>query len=191
MSTKIKAEQVVEILKSKPAIEAPLLREIVEEMNKILRGDESDEDKPPAIKKQWVILVSDPRGVLADQSLAGWVLQIPEDDSVLTTPERIFKACYQFNTTKRGRLLPAETVGDALENVPSHHFKEEDVWIKTKTPVLVVTTNNEIPMEKTDRTTREDVGTTMTIVTGDKSVTVTAEQFRRAAERVGRMGGDE
>ena len=38
-------------------------------------------------------------------------------------------------------------MGDALENVPAKHFKEAEVWVKTKVPVLVVKTDNEIPMD--------------------------------------------
>jgi hypothetical protein len=56
---------------------------------------------------------------------------------------------YDFNTTKKGRLLPVKTVGEALENVPAKAFKETDVWVKTKTPVLMLRTDNEIPKEQT------------------------------------------
>jgi hypothetical protein len=31
--------------------------------------------------------------------------------------------------------------------VPAKIFKETDLWVKTKTPVLVLRTNNEIPHE--------------------------------------------
>ena len=39
------------------------------------------------------------------------------------------------------------TVGEALENVPAKQFKEADLWPKTKTPVLVLRTDNQIPKE--------------------------------------------
>ena len=39
------------------------------------------------------------------------------------------------------------TVGEAIENVPGKFFKEADVWVKTKTPVLVLKTDNDIPKE--------------------------------------------
>ena len=41
--------------------------------------------------------------------------------------------------------MPVKTVGEAIENVPAKLFKESDVWVKTKTPVLVLRTDNEIP----------------------------------------------
>lgn len=148
--SKIEVNKVAEILK-KNEVEPALLRQIVEEMNMLVQP-EVDEDTPPAIKKQFVILISDPDNRLPEgNDFAGWVLQIPENESVLTTQDRIFKAVYEFNTTKKGRLLPAKTVGEALENVPAKHFKEAGVFVKTKTPVLMLKTDNEIPTDKTDR----------------------------------------
>ena len=40
-----------------------------------------------------------------------------------------------------------KTVGEALENVPPKQLKESDLWLKTKTPVLVLRTDNGIPTE--------------------------------------------
>ena len=45
----------------------------------------------------------------------------------------------------RGRKLPVQTVGETLETVPAKSLKEVELWCKTKTPVLVVVTRNEIP----------------------------------------------
>ena len=151
---KIDVNKVAEILK-KNQVDPKILRQIVEAMN-ILAQAESDEEKPPAVKKQWAILISDPEDRLPKTDFAGWVLQIPEDESVATTQDRIFRAVYEFNTTKKGRLLPSKTVGEALENVPAKHFKETGVWVKSKTPVLMLKTDNEIPMEgKPSRKDRE------------------------------------
>ncbi len=144
---KIEVNQVAEILK-RNQVDPKLLRQIVEELN-LLTQAEANEEKPPAVKKQFVILISDPEGRLPEkEDFAGWVLQIPEDDSPATTPERIFKAAYDFNCSKKGRLLPTKTVGETIENVPTKHFKEYDLWVKTKTPVLMLRTDNEIPKEK-------------------------------------------
>ena len=102
-------------------------------------------DKPPAIKKQFVILASDPENRLPRHDFVAWVLQIPEDESVATTQERIFRGAYDYNASKKGRLYPAKTVGEALENVPAKFFKEAEVWVKSKVPVLVLKTDNTIP----------------------------------------------
>lgn len=143
---KIEVNKVAEILK-KNELSPAVLRRVVEEMNLAVQPDPSAEETLPAVKKQFVILVSDPEGRLPKHDFVGWVLQIPEAESVATTQDRINRAAYDFNTTKKGRLLPVKTVGEAIENVPAKAFKEVDVWVKTKTPVLMLRTDNEIPRE--------------------------------------------
>ena len=144
---KIDVNQVAEILKRND-IDPALLRQIVEEMNQAVEP-EVDEEKPPAVKKQYSIVVSDPDNQLPEKAeFTGWVFQIPEDSSVTSTTERIHKAAYDFNTTKKGRMMPAKTIADAVENIPAKHFKEQQVWVKTKAPVFVIRSDNDIPMEK-------------------------------------------
>jgi hypothetical protein len=84
---------------------------------------------------------------LPKDDFVGWVVQIPEDESPVTTQDRLFRGAYDFNASKRGRLLPVKTVGEAIENVPAKHFKEADLWVKTKTPVLILRTDNRIPTD--------------------------------------------
>lgn len=142
---KIDVSKVAEILK-KNQIDPALLRRVIEEMNLAVQPDEGEE-KPPAIKKQFVFLLSDPDGRMPKHDFVGWVLQIPEEESPATTLDRVFRSSYDFNTTQKGRLLPVKTVGEAIENVPAKFFKETEVWVKTKTPVLVIKTDNDIPKE--------------------------------------------
>jgi hypothetical protein len=143
---KIEVNKVAEILK-KNEISPAILRRVIEEMNLAVQPDTGDADKPPAVKKQFVIVVSDPDGKMPKHDFVGWVLQIPDTESVATTLDRVFRSTYDFNTTKKGRLMPVKTVGEAFEHVPAKHFKEADVWVKSKTPVLILKTDNEIPKE--------------------------------------------
>jgi len=143
---KIDVNKVAEILK-KNEISPAVLRRVLEEMNLAVQPDPGEEEKPPAVKKQFAILVSDPEGRLPKHDFVGWVLQLPENESVVTTLDRVFRSAYDFNTTKKGRLLPVKTVGEALENIPAKAFKEADVWVKTKTPVLMLRTDHQIPKE--------------------------------------------
>jgi hypothetical protein len=143
---KIEINKVAEILQ-RNKIDPAVLRRIIEEINHVAQPDPGEENKPPPMKKQWVILVSDPEHRFPKDDFVGWVLQIPEEDSAATTQDRIFRSVYDFNTTKRGRLLPVKTVGEAIENVPAKQFKECDLTVKTKTPVLVLRTDNIIPKE--------------------------------------------
>lgn len=117
----------------------------------IMRALESEEElakaeRVPAQKKQFVIVVSDPLGQIKED-LVGWVVQIDEESSPAVVLDRVHKSVYDFNVTKKGMKLPIETIGDAMEALPSTITKEKDLWIKTKTPVLVVATDNNIPLE--------------------------------------------
>ena len=143
---KIDVSKVAEILK-KNQIDPSVLRRVIEEMNLAVQPDPGDDEKPPAVKKQFVVLLSDPEGRMPKNDFVAWVLQLPENESPATTAERVFRSAYDYNTTKKGRLHPIKTVGEALENVPAKHFKEAEVWVKSKVPVLVVKTDNEIPKE--------------------------------------------
>lgn len=144
---KVEISKVAEVAK-KNLVAPDILRRIIEELNLAAQPEGDGEDAPPAVKKQFVILISDPNNALAGvPDLVGWVLQIPENESVATTQDRIFRSAYDFNTTKKGQIMPVKTVGEAIENVPAKFFKEADVWVKTKTPVLMLKTDNEIPRE--------------------------------------------
>jgi hypothetical protein len=152
---KIEVSQVAEILK-KHKTEPSVLREIVEEMNEITQPAADGDVKPPAPKKQFVILISDMEGKLPKMDLTGWIVQIPENASPYSTADRIFKGAYDFNASKKGRLLPVKSVGEALESASAKYFKESELWVKTKLPVAVIVTDNVLPkdefkMEKVDR----------------------------------------
>jgi hypothetical protein len=43
--------------------------------------------------------------------------------------------------------MPVETIGEACEAVSAKIFKEQNVWIKSKVPVLVVPIENKIPKD--------------------------------------------
>ena len=130
----------------KDLLENNVLAELIGRIRDLLPDAEPDEEKPPAQKKQFAILVSDPlHQIEAGAEMAGWVLQLPEEASPLSLHERIQKAAYDFNASRRGRKLPVQTVGETLESVPAKSLKEVELWCKTRVPVLVLTTNNELP----------------------------------------------
>jgi hypothetical protein len=159
---KIEVSQVAEICK-KNHVEPEKLRAIVEEMNEITQPTADEDIKPPAPKKQFVVLLSDPAGALAGRDLTGWVVQIPENASPYSTTDRIFKGAYDFNASKKGRLLPAKSVGEALESASAKYFKESELWVKTKMPVAVVVTDNVLPRDefKTERVDRRAAATSV------------------------------
>ena len=54
---KIDVSKVAEILK-KNEIDPSVLRRVMEEMNLVVQPDAGEDEKPPSVKKQFVILVS-------------------------------------------------------------------------------------------------------------------------------------
>jgi hypothetical protein len=143
---KIELSKVAEILQ-KNKVDPAVLRRVIEEMNLAVQPDPGEEDKPPPVKKQHVILVSDPNGVMPKDDLVGWVLQIPDSERPASVLERVHRGAYDFNASKKGRLLPAKTVGEAIEHVPAKFYREADLWVKTREPVLIVVTDNQIPKD--------------------------------------------
>jgi len=141
---KIDVNKVAEILK-RNHIDPAVLRRVVEEMNLAAQPDPGEGDQPAPVKKQYALLVSDPEERMPKGDFTGWVLQIPENESPASIRERVFKAAYDYNASKKGRLNPAKTVGDALEGVPARYFRDAELWVRTKTPVVVLRTDNEIP----------------------------------------------
>ena len=124
------------------------VNEIMQEVTMELKAEEEERaDRPPPVKKQFSIVLADNEGLLDDKDLVGWIVQIPEDDSVTVAPERIIRAAYEYNATPRGRRMPIETIGEACEAVAAKFFKEQNIWVKTKVPVLAITTPNQIPTE--------------------------------------------
>jgi hypothetical protein len=144
---KIDLAKVTAILK-KHEPDAQKVRAMIEEMNLAAEKDSPDkEEGEPKAKKQFVIVVSDPAGRLPKIDLVGWVLQIPEDNSPSVTLDLVNRGAYEFNASKKGRLLPVKTHGEAFESVPPKFWKETGLAVKSKTPVLVVVTDNEIPKD--------------------------------------------
>ena len=122
------------------------IMEDIEQEMKILK----EENPPvPRVPKQFSILISDPDDQLPDTDFTGWILQLPEEESPALLEEKIRQAAYEYNQTPRGRRLPVTSIGEACEAVPARIFKEHDVWLKTKEPVLVLKTNNKLPLDLT------------------------------------------
>ncbi len=56
---------------------------IMQEIELELKAEEEEKAlRPPAVKKQNVLLVSDPDGSLKEKDIVGWIAQIPEDDDI-------------------------------------------------------------------------------------------------------------
>lgn len=132
----------VKMVLQRAKIDAKKISDIMEEINYEIKIND-DEEKEKPVKKQFVILVSDPSGKLADYT--GWVVQIPEDESPLTAVERLQQGAYAFNRSPKGQRNKVLSIAEACEYGSAKLFKEEKIWIKTKMPVEVVSIKNELP----------------------------------------------
>jgi len=145
--SKVSLEIVAEVLSSNN-IETDVLVKMLKDMERQaqIEAEEAKELRDPPMKKQFVVVISDPRGQLpADEDLVGWVAQIPELDNPGVTIERIKRCAYEFNISKKGSKRPAKSIGEACEVVSAKIQKEQGVFIKTKTPVTVLKTDNKLP----------------------------------------------
>jgi hypothetical protein len=140
---KIDIDLLERILKDN-ALDSLVIAEIMRNLQEATREniDEDGEEKLPAVKKQYVVLLADENGHLADTEWVGWVLQVPEDEPMQDTALKVVKAGRAFNATKKGRRHPVATIGETCESVPTHIFADLKVWIKTKEPVLVIPVKN-------------------------------------------------
>jgi hypothetical protein len=136
--------ELLKLILTRNELDIRVVARIMDDIETEIRN-QVDEDKPPMVKKQWCIMISDPAGTLHGKDHTGWVVQIPEDDSPATTQERIISATYDYNASPKGRRIPVQTIGEACEVVPARFFKEQNAWVKTKVPVLMLTTDNKIP----------------------------------------------
>ncbi len=68
-------------------------------------ADEEKAQREPVVKKQFIIVLSDPRGTVPDEDYVGWVVQIPEDDNPGTAIERIKRAPMSTISRKRAASI--------------------------------------------------------------------------------------
>ena len=142
--------ELVKMVLQRADLDAQKITQIIEDINFESKSKEADEEKEPPVKKQFVVLVSDPYGKFTDMDYTGWVVQIPEDENPATALERLHKGAYDFNLSPKGRRMPLKTIAEACEFGSAKIYKEHKVWVKTKEPVLIVRTNNKIPREARD-----------------------------------------
>lgn len=143
---KVEIELVKHVLQ-RNAQDPRLVAQVIEDLNQEIKMQQEEEPPGELVKKQYVILVSDPQGVLENVELVGWVIQIPEEEAPAEVLEKLYRAAYEFNVSKKGRRMPASTIAEVCEVVPSKILKEQKAWVRTKEPVYVLSTDNQVPMD--------------------------------------------
>lgn len=139
----------VKFILQRNEIDVRKVNSIIEDIEQEMKVIKEENPPVPRVPKQFSILISDPENRIPDTDFTGWVLQLPEEQSPALLQDKIRQAAYDYNQTPRGRRLPVSSIGEACEAVPSRLFKEHEVWLKTKEPVLVLKTDNTLPLEST------------------------------------------
>ena len=125
--------------------------QIIEDIQQEQLAAEDENETEPTIKKQFVVILSDPEGELEGKEYTGWVVQVPEDESSYEATEKLIRAAYEYNVTRKGRRMPVQQIGEVCEHVAAKILKEQKVWVKTKEPVFILRTDNVVPMERADK----------------------------------------
>ena len=136
----------LQVVLERNSVDARLTAQIISDLQEEIKLEKLEaEGREPTTKKKYVFVASDPDGVLEGRELVGWVVQIPEDQSEYTVEERIVAATYEYNRSKKGRRVPAATIGEACERVPAKMFRKQGVWVKNKEAAFLLRTSNALP----------------------------------------------
>lgn len=149
MAKTLELEEFKKILSDQGLDNATISDIISAAQKKIAEKEDDKDDAPKPGKYRHLVLAYDPEGELAGKELTATVVKIPEENSVYSTMEGVFKAAYEYNTTKKGRRMPVKTVGEAFEHVAAKYFKEYGIKVLHKEPVYVLPIDGLIPTEQT------------------------------------------
>lgn len=135
--------ELVKLILKRADLDARKIADIIEDINFEVKQSD-DVEKVPPVKKQYVMVVSDPNGRFKDNDYVGWVVQIPEDESPSTVVEKLHASASDFNQSPKGQRLKVRSIAELCEHASSKIFKEHKLWVKNKEPVLIIPTKNAI-----------------------------------------------
>ena len=141
---KIDVEKLKHILRRNES-DIQKINDILKDIAIELQNEQAEKEaRPPLVKKQFITLIADNECELVDKDFASWVLQIPVEANPKAVIAKIHRSAYTYNASPKGRRFPVKSIGETLELVSAKIFKENELWVKTKIPVLAVSCNNQI-----------------------------------------------
>jgi len=143
---KVDIDIVQKILKES-GVDLRVAAEILNQIRDAIAEEAVEREKPA--KKQMLVLVSEPEEGLP-KDLTGWVVQLLEDDDPREVADKIQEVSKAFNDSPKGKRVPVESFGDAVQSIPSKFFRESDLWIKTREPVRVIPVKNSLGRRRRD-----------------------------------------
>lgn len=151
MKNKVDIEQ-VEHTANLVGIDQTKTQKLIKDLRQAIEEENADKDKQPREKKQFIVIANvDEKTTDFVEELQNTpisVIEYPEDGDHNEVINKIYAAIYDFNANnKKGQKNPVKKVFEGLEVLPMKHFKEVGVGRKTKEPVIIVTTDNNVPTE--------------------------------------------
>lgn len=139
--------QLVEMVLKRAKVDTAQIAKILEDIKYETEAAKDTAEKEPAVKKQFVVIVNDPYGKIEETGFeySGWVVQIPEDAAPQSALQKLHFGAYDFNITPKGRKMPIKTIDEAVRFGSAKIYKEHQIWLKNKEPVLIMTTNGKLP----------------------------------------------
>jgi hypothetical protein len=118
---------------------------VQEVISKLMPPEENEvDDAPPSVKKEFLVLASTEGSTPIPDDLVVWVAQVLEGTDPNLLVSMISDCAHDYNMTRKGRKSPVRTIGEAIEVVSGSITREHGVWLKTKEPVRLMTTDNSL-----------------------------------------------
>lgn len=113
------------------------------------RLKDADPHKTPRTKNEFGVILYDNTGELTGKDFVASVFQIPTGSDMGIVLDKIRTIAKAHNeNTRSGKKNPVKTFTECFEFVKRRFWKEENVLNKTKEPVRVLITNNELNHER-------------------------------------------
>jgi hypothetical protein len=120
----------------------PLTQKALVELKRLMDEKSSQSaDKEPAEKKAFVVIRPEASSEIA------WIVRHAESIHPSLVPEMIREAIASYNASRKGRLFPANTLGEGLEQCPPRFFKELGLSVSTKLPVTLLAMAQELDLK--------------------------------------------
>jgi len=119
----------------------------------IVREMEAEEDRrkePPAKKpkRETVLVVADPDGLLAGKELVGWAIKTDEGVGIKTVPERLAGVVAAYRLTDKAKKAPVKKLGDMFDTIGKKIFAAKGLQKQNTVPAFVVALPNALPEAK-------------------------------------------
>ncbi len=108
-----------------------------------------DSEGEPKVKKEYLIVLSAKAEELP-ADLTGWVFQVDEGTRKDEISSKLVTAYEVYNASKKGQQDPANTIGEAIEIAPPKVFKNEGLYVKTRSSVWCISIENTPPEADND-----------------------------------------